>query len=105
MGELVTRDPSVPVPYFEVKSPPRGDDEGDHLACFCRPHISLCGCFNPSDVTIELVDTDDDEQLCDSCLSMWNQFGCGACGCRSEQMCARCRPRWEECQSGNGSAC
>ena len=69
----------------------------DHVACGCRPHLSMCGTYRPHVKEIEFYADqpaeDDGEpvsQWCQDCLVMWHTHGCGSCGCRATKLCWIC---------------
>lgn len=65
---------------------------GTHVACGCRPHMAMCGTYDPSITEIEVVSTDTGagEKWCQPCLMVWFAGGCGNCGCNSEDLCSAC---------------
>jgi hypothetical protein len=64
------------------------DDDLECIACHCRPHLTLCGRYDAS----ELVDEDIvRERCCPACYEIWIQdLPCPNCGCRWGDTCRLC---------------
>lgn len=65
---------------------------GTHVACGCRPHMSMCGSLDLSIVEVEVVKDAEagDVKWCEPCLAVWFSYGCGNCGCNSDDLCSAC---------------
>lgn len=65
---------------------------GDHIACGCRPQLSLCGIYSPKvqGVVLTADSVQQAPRWCHDCLVVWEQWGCGNCDCGSQQLCDIC---------------
>lgn len=65
---------------------------GDDLTCIicdCRPHLTLCGRYDPSRPSPDPVSPDD--EICRDCHEIWLQdLPCPNCGCRNSDWCDLC---------------
>lgn len=68
----------------------RGDE--DHLICGCRPQFTLCGGYNPTNVTVVYSDAGPND--CAACTRVWNTSGCGVCLCNANYGCGPCVARY-----------
>lgn len=66
--------------------PDLGDGNGDHIGCYCRPHIAYCGIYDSS----PLRDEDLDGTECAECRRIWQDEACPNCGCRPGDTCRLC---------------
>lgn len=70
------------------------DDDTEHLICGCRPHLTLCGCYDPSSDVVIFKDNGPDD--CADCVKVWESTGCGVCGCCSSWACVPCQQRYQQ---------
>lgn len=68
----------------------------DHVACGCRPHITMCGAYNASvaaivEAAVFPEDASSREAWCQPCLIVWMEYGCGNCVCGPYGLCHICQ--------------
>lgn len=69
------------------------DNDDNHLICGCRPHITMCGVYDPSSNVVIFKDKHPDD--CEDCVKVWESTGCGVCGCNSNWACPPCLQRYQ----------
>lgn len=64
------------------------EDDPDCIVCDCRPHLTFCGRYDPSDPKdLEILR----EDSCPGCYEIWEQdLPCPNCGCRIGDKCQLC---------------
>lgn len=62
------------------------EDDLEHIACDCRPLITLCGAYDDSPWSEQW----DEAACCSECVRVLYEVGCPGCGCRIYEGCQKC---------------
>lgn len=64
------------------------DTEPEHIACDCRPLVTLCGAYDDSPWSEQW----NEAACCKECVRVLYEVGCPGCGCRVYEGCQKCDP-------------